>query len=262
MSEQNPSVDDILAPFFNRSSVRHFNSKKISQEIMDSLFRATLQTPTSSHEQAFSIINITNPQARETMAQLCDNQPWIVDSSHFLVMCADVHKILTWSNAPVEQLSVDALLASLMDASLAGMTLSLAAEQLGIGSVMIGAVRVHVPEVVSLLQLPFGVFPLFGLCLGYYDVRKPPKPRLPREVFVFENTYKLPDNDSQCLQEYHQTLAKYYAKAVMDHAIWSGRARLNVTWLEVSTQLMFGTFRENLNQDLVNQGFDLSKKVT
>jgi hypothetical protein len=81
-------------------------------------------------------------------------------------------------------------LVAVLDAGLAGMCASLAAESLGLGTVMIGGLRNHPVEVARLLRLPRRVFGVFGLCLGWPDLARPPKPRLPANAVVHDEVYR------------------------------------------------------------------------
>ena len=128
----------------------------------------------------------------------------------------------------------------------------LAAEALNIGSVMIGSIRNSVEETSRHLNLPKGVMPLFGLCLGYYDVRKKPKPRLPKNLFVFENTYEWPADNNELLAEYQQNLAEYYKENHLEH---SGLRTSNVTWLDVVTAAVQNKKRQHMGSDLQERGW-------
>jgi nitroreductase len=245
-----------LAYFLQRSSARHFKHQQIPQQIIDVLLQCALQAPTSSHEQAFAIINVSAPALRTALASLCDNQQWIVTASHFFVICADLYKISAWTGFPVDEMNPDVKLAAIIDAALVGMTLSLSAEAIGLGGVMIGAVRNNVPDIVKLLQLPKGVFPLFGLCLGYYERRKKPKLRLPKETLVFKDTYQLPSTNESCLKDYHEKLTQYYEASSLEHETFRARARQG-TWLDWCKVVTTAKYREQIKQHLKQQGFEL-----
>ena len=54
-----------------------------------------------------------------------------------------------------------------VDAGLVLQAFITAAEALGLGCCPISVVRNHVEKVAALLELPPGVFPVAGLCVGY-----------------------------------------------------------------------------------------------
>ena len=52
---------------------------------------------------------------------------------------------------------------------LASQNAALAAESLGFGIVYIGGLRTRIEEVAELLELPEGVYPVYGMCIGVAD---------------------------------------------------------------------------------------------
>ena len=86
-----------------------------------------------------------------------------------------------------------ALIFGTLDAGLAAENLALAAEMLGYGTCFIGGIQNAVDEIARVLQLPPGVLPVCGLCVGVPDPERAPetpRPRLPRHLVVHENTYR------------------------------------------------------------------------
>jgi nitroreductase len=246
--------------FFERSSVRSFLPQKLSVEEIQHLYRAALQTPTSSHIQAFSILHVSDSSIRHAFFKLTGEQQWVLDAPHFFVFCADLHKIASFAQFEVdgETVSQDAYLASLIDAGLVGMTFSLAAESMGLGSVMIGSIRNSLEKASALLDLPKGVIPVFGMCVGRYDKRKKPKPRLPQELMIFENQYALPPNASLLLNNYQQQLKNYYAQNQLEHASFTSRPE--VTWLQIVAAAVQNTKRKFMGMDLFQRGFPFFRK--
>ena len=89
-------IKEKLKIFLNRSSVRKYLPKKIPLDVMDQLLAAAMQAPTSSHVQAFALMNVTKPELRQAFFELSGKQQWILDASHFFIVCADLHKISSW----------------------------------------------------------------------------------------------------------------------------------------------------------------------
>lgn len=249
-------IDKKLSFFLNRSSVRSYTQQKIDKDTLDKILRSALQAPTSSHVQAFAIVNVTETAKRQALWTICGQQNWIVEASHFFILCADLHKVTLWANLNPDQISQDAYLAAIIDGGLVGMTLSLAAESLGIGSVFIGSIRNDLEGVAKILELPQQVVPLFGLCMGYYDSKKAPKPRLPKELLVFENTYKLPENNKDLLEEYHKTLNTYYKDSLLEHKGLKKQAE-TATWLDVTGASVCHAKRRDMGEFLQRRGFPL-----
>ena len=76
-----------------------------------------------------------------------------------------------------------------VDAGLVMMNFIRAAEAAGLGTCPISAVRNRPGTVSSVLELPQGVFPVAGLCVGYPAEAGRITPRLALNVTVHENRY-------------------------------------------------------------------------
>jgi hypothetical protein len=111
---------------------------------------------------------------------------------------------------------------SVVDASLFAQNLGLAAESRGLGLCYIGGLRNDLPAVDALLELPEGVYPLFGLCLGVPATRPARKPRLPVEALLVEERY--PDDATmlELIDGYDASMAAYYAERGLSGRDWSG----------------------------------------
>ncbi len=82
-----------------------------------------------------------------------------------------------------------------MNASLAAQNINLAAEALGVASVMLSDTGTggffHSEFLKEKLNLPEDVFPLMTIVFGYPDGKYPPMPpKLPIEEITFKNAYK------------------------------------------------------------------------
>ena len=54
-----------------------------------------------------------------------------------------------------------------VDTAIAAQNTVIAAESEGVGCTYIGGIRNNLPKVMELLSIPNGVYPLFGLVMGY-----------------------------------------------------------------------------------------------
>ncbi|MDF3066177.1 MAG: nitroreductase [Polyangiaceae bacterium] len=74
--------------------------------------------------------------------------------------------------------------------------------------VYIGALRNRPEEVAELLELPAGVFALFGVCVGYAESATAAiKPRLPQSVVLGRDRYQ-PVN-AELVREYDERMAAF-----------------------------------------------------
>jgi len=76
-----------------------------------------------------------------------------------------------------------------VDAGIAMMNFISAAEAAGLGTCPISAIRNAIDTVSSELELPEGVFPVAGLCVGYPATAGHVSPRLPLEVTLHTDRY-------------------------------------------------------------------------
>ena len=123
-----------------------------------------------------------------------------------------------------------------------------AAEMMGLGGTYMGGIRNNPPKVSQLLKLPKGVYPLFGMVLGYpaEAEKSAVKPRLPLPVVLKENSY-YGENDEELLKGYDAVIKEYYIER-------TGGER-NETWTEQMTDFVYKPQRPFLKEFLAEQGF-------
>ena len=64
-----------------------------------------------------------------------------------------------------------------------------AAYSLGLGCVILGSLLNNIPGLIDVLNLPEYTYPVLGLAIGKPDQNPTVKPRMPRTMQFFENTY-------------------------------------------------------------------------
>lgn len=225
MSKENLSSKEILTmnetikTMAAHASIRKYKEMDIPADILDSLITAARQAPTSSNLQAYSIIIIKDKAKKEKLAALCGNQKWVYTCPVFLVICPDLHrldKVCQYRNYKIQDKYFELFLVAVVDAALVAQNILLGAESLGLGGVMIGAIRNNPAQVCDLLGLPDKVFPLVGICLGYPDTKPMIKPRFQPELAVYREHY----DDSQFLE-----LIKQYDTLVKSTGLYEGPNR-------------------------------------
>lgn len=182
-----------------RRSVRRYERQAVTDDQMRLIVEAIRNTPTSYNGQQFSVIDITD-QEKKLQIEAMTGQKQIKTCNHFMVFCADYHKIrLLCEEKEVEmpdfEHTVDGTLVGVIDAMLAMMSAVTAAESLGLGTCCIGYARTAAPEALArLLHLPQGVFVVCGLAIGVPREKPDLKPKQPRELLVQQERYA-PDED-------------------------------------------------------------------
>lgn len=189
-------MNDIIKALHERKSVRVFTEEAIAKEDREAILNASLQAPSAGCQLLYTILDITDQNKKEKLAQLCDHQPFIARAKLVLIFCADCKKWLSFYKEaglmPRKPGPGDLLLAA-EDAVIAAQNAVTAAESLGIGSCYIGDVMEHAEEMKELLSLPAYVYPACMLVFGHparqQKERKKPE-RFALSDIVCENAYQ------------------------------------------------------------------------
>lgn len=187
----NATIDQIRA----RKSVRAYEDKPIPGEVRQAILDAALQAPSAGNMTLYTILDITDPELKQALAESCDHQPFIARAPMVLIFCADYYR---WYRAfcrhvsPVRRPDMGDLLLANADALIAAQNVVAAAESLGLGSCYIGDITEHFEYHRRLLNLPEYVVPACMLCLGYptqQQMEREKPPRFARTDVVHENGY-------------------------------------------------------------------------
>ncbi|MEX1297936.1 MAG: oxygen-insensitive NADPH nitroreductase [Desulfotignum sp.] len=203
------SVLEILSA---HRSIRKYSGRPVDLDLLRSLITAAQGASTSHHVQAYTIIQVTDPDIRQKIAHMAGPQAWVAKSPVFLVFCADltrlVHACRRHQRDP-ETGWAEQLLVATVDTALVAQSLMLGAESAGLGGVFIGGIRNDPDLVCDLLQIPEHAYPVFGMCLGYPDDDPEPKPRLPLDMVFHQDRFPETVND-QSLDAYDDIIQAYY----------------------------------------------------
>ena len=240
------SVIDLLK---SHRSIRKFTDQKISPELLNDLFLAGQAAATSSFLQGSTIIRVSNQANREKIAELAGNQKYVVTAAEFLVFCADLKRAGNYCeeyDMPFEGNYTEHFIIATVDVALMAQSLVTAAESEGLGICYIGGIRNNPGPVTEILGLPRGVYPVFGLCLGYPDQNPEIKPRLPVPVVVKQDTYN-ENGDKDAIADYDEAIREYYrTRTGGGHGI---------SWSEQVATLLSEKSRPHMKDFLAQQGF-------
>lgn len=197
-----------LSVLEDHRTVRDFLPDPVPEEDLRRILTLAQRASTDATAQLYSFIRITDPRLRQEIADIAGGQRHVLEAPEFFVVCADVYRLerlLAFRGVDMGHFPRLAFLFGAVDASLAAQNLAVAAETLGYGIAFIGGIQNRAGDLVELLRLPRGVYPLVGLCLGKPAHRPERKPRLPLGVVVHENTYR--DYDPSALQAMYEAMA-------------------------------------------------------
>lgn len=206
--------NDVLELLYRHRSVRRFVAGEVDDAALTAIIGAAQSASTSSNLQAWSVIEVRDPDRLAALSHLAGEQEFIRRGSVFLVFVADwarAGELARRAGEPDDATSyLESTLVAFVDAALAGQNAVVAAESLGLGAVYVGSVRNNPEQIADLLELPAGAFPVFGVVLGHPDPDDPAgvKPRLPQSVVRHRERYRLPDDDD--IAAYDAAVTAYY----------------------------------------------------
>ncbi len=188
------SVKDnpLLKIIYNRRSVRRFTEEPVPDDVFAAILEAGTMAPSTVNLQTWSFA-------------VFDNDQWRAKFEHFIpfrgtravIIMADTYRLRQVLDVFPYSPLVEHTMA-VMNASLAAMNMNIAAEALGVSSVMLSDTGqtglLNADYLREKLELPETVLPLMTMVFGYARFDYPPMlPRLPLDQVVFTDTYKATD---------------------------------------------------------------------
>lgn len=178
-----------------RKSVRVFLEQPVPQSYKEMLFNAAMEAPSAGCQQLYTILDITDGQRKEKLAELCDHQPFIADAPVVLVFLADCARwtqVYEAAGCTPRKAGAGDLMLAMADACIAAQNVVVSAHSMGLGSCYIGDILENCEEVRQLLCLPAGVVPAAMLVIGWpagrqLERKKPA--RFQTDYIVAKNTY-------------------------------------------------------------------------
>ncbi|MBO6740719.1 MAG: oxygen-insensitive NADPH nitroreductase [Phycisphaerales bacterium] len=216
-------MNDTIRTMRAHRSIRAFKATPIPDEHIHEALLAGQAAATSSAVQAFCVIRVREDDTRQKIADLAGPQQKVRDCPAFFVICADLrrHMLITERAGNDYTSSLEAFLVGSIDASLFAQNFVLAFESLGYGTCYIGGIRNDLPTVDKLLNLPRGVLPMYGLCVGLPAQDPDHRPRLAPQQVLFDDRY--PDDADMLagLDAYDETYRQYLTDRGAPPAAWT-----------------------------------------
>jgi FMN reductase (NADPH) len=186
-----PSLQNnqLLNTILNRRSIRNFSDREISEDVFNAILEAGRVAPSTVNLQTWAFATFTD----QTWKDLFD-QSIPFNGKRAVIVLGDTHRAKKVMDFFPHRPLVEYTLA-VINASIATMDMNIAAEALGVASVMLSETgRSGFLDAMYLkekLSLPDGVFPLMTIVLGYpkSGYRAMP-PKLPIDQICFTGKYK------------------------------------------------------------------------
>lgn len=253
-------AEEPLATILSRRTHRRFSDEPVPDQLLDVLFACAQSASSKSDLQQYTIINLRDPAKRAAIAKLIQNMRWLADAPVFVVFCGDMRRAQRVSamrgHANVNN-TLDSFMNCAVDAALAMQTFILAAESQGLGCCPISAVRVCIDEVSAILELPDGVFPMSGLCVGYPAGPAHQSMRLPPETVVHIDRYDDSELEAE-IAAYDSRRERHHATRP-EHQLYPDRFGVAnpYGWSENVARRLTIRERERFKPYLEAHGFDL-----
>jgi nitroreductase len=216
--QDNPLLDVIL----RRRSVRSFADRDIPDDVFCAILEAGRLAPSTVNLQTWAFAVFTADSWRETFGSAIPFK-----GRRAVIVMSDTHRDKLIAEAFPASPLVEYTL-GVMNASLAAMNMNIAAEALGVSSVMLSETGrsgfLDAGYLKEKLGLPDGVIPLMTIVLGYARGAYPPMPpKLPLDQVCFQGKYR--EADSAVMEDW---LAQMIAGYKASHLSSSFEAQLRV----------------------------------
>ncbi|HEU5323600.1 MAG TPA: nitroreductase family protein [Methylomirabilota bacterium] len=206
-------AEGTVAQLLAHRTHRRYRPDPVPDDVLEIVLAAALSAPSKSDLQQVGVVLVRDRAKQATIGGWIPDMPWIATAPLFMVFCGDhrrLRRVFELRQRPFPNDTLDMFMNAAVDAGLVLQAFIVAAEALGLGCCPISVVRNHVEKLSALLELPPGVFPVAGLCVGY-----PAQPgwislRLPPAVTVHTDRYDDADLPAQ--------LAAYDARREARHA--------------------------------------------
>ncbi len=165
----------VLDAIRNRRSIRDFESRDIPETAVESLVDAIRLAPSAGNLQSRRFYFVFNPDTRKKLARAALNQHFIARAPLVVVACLDGRIASRYGDRGVNLYAIQDVSASIMN-------MMLAATELELGTVWVGAFNEF--EVFEVLEMPDHLRPIALVPVGYPSRKPAPTPRLSKEELI------------------------------------------------------------------------------
>jgi nitroreductase len=165
----------ILDTIKNRRSIRDFKDQEIPDETIGALIEAIRWAPSAGNLQSRKFYFIFNKDMKKKLAEAALNQNFIAQAPLVVVACLDRKIAARYGERGVNLYSIQDVAASVMN-------MMLTANELGLGSVWVGAFNEF--DVFEQLNLPHDLRPIAIVPIGFPAKIPKPTPRISKDEAV------------------------------------------------------------------------------
>ena len=177
----------------NRTSIRKYSSREVSDELLNRLLEEAEDTPTMGNLQLYSVVITRSEEGKKALAPAHFNQPMVTGAPVVLTICADYRRTTLWAENRKAHPGYDNILSFMnaaTDALLFTQTFCNLAEEEGLGTCFLGT-TVYMPKmIIDTLKLPKLVMPVATITLGWPDEQPALSERLPLRCIIHQETFE------------------------------------------------------------------------
>ena len=177
----------------NRTSIRKYSSREVSDELLNRLLEEAERTPTMGNLQLYSVVITRSEEGKKALAPAHFNQPMVTGAPVVLTICADYRRTTLWAENRKAHPGYDNILSFMnaaTDALLFTQTFCNLAEEEGLGTCFLGT-TVYMPKmIIDTLKLPKLVMPVATITLGWSDEQPALSERLPLRSIIHQETFE------------------------------------------------------------------------
>lgn len=177
----------------NRTSIRKYSSREVSDELLNRLLEEAERTPTMGNLQLYSVVITRSEEGKKALAPAHFNQPMVTGAPVVLTICADYRRTTLWAENRKAHPGYDNILSFMnaaTDALLFTQTFCNLAEEEGLGTCFLGT-TVYMPKmIIDTLKLPKLVMPVATITLGWPDEQPALSERLPLLSIIHQEAYE------------------------------------------------------------------------
>lgn len=185
-------AEGTVAQMLGHRTQRRYRPDPVPESVLGIVLAAALSAPSKSDLQQVAIVLVKDREKQTTIGSWIPDMPWIAQAPLFMVFCGDhrrMRRVAELRHRPFPNDTLDMFMNAAVDTGLVLQNFITAAEALGLGCCPISVVRNHVEKLAELLELPPGVFPVAGLCVGYPSQPGWISMRLPPSITVHTDRY-------------------------------------------------------------------------
>lgn len=176
----------------DRTSIRKYSSREVSDELLNRLLQEAEHTPTMGNLQLYSVVVTRSEEGKKALAPAHFNQPMVTGAPVVLTICADYRRTTLWAENRQATPGYDNILSFMnaaTDALLFTQTFCNLAEEEGLGTCFLGT-TVYMPKmIIETLKLPKLVMPVATITLGWPDEHPATSDRLPLRSIVHQESF-------------------------------------------------------------------------